>query len=134
MSEILVKNHFFILWNKFNLHTISYDSLKFQTSITVVQSSTRPCVNFLSFKYLIRGVLNPIFLNFHFLNILTNSKCKGFYNSHCIKPNFFSMLHKVCVTKQSIQFFYISPTFQIKNNVHIVETRKFRKLSLTKEK
>ena len=37
---------FFILLNKFNLHTIIYDSLKFQTSITVLQSFIRPYVNF----------------------------------------------------------------------------------------
>ena len=42
ISAILVKNHFFILLNKFNLHTIIYNSLKFQTSITVVQSFIRP--------------------------------------------------------------------------------------------
>ena len=44
------------------------------------------------------------------------------------------MFHKVCLTKQSIQFFYISPTFQIKNEAHTLETRKFRKLSFDKEK
>ena len=47
---------------------------------------------------------------------------------------FFCMFHKVCLIKQSIQYFYISPTFQIKNKVHIVETRKFRKLSFEKKK
>ena len=46
ISVILVKNHFFVLLNKFNLHTIIYDSLKFQTSITVVQSFIMPYVNF----------------------------------------------------------------------------------------
>ena len=43
---ILVKNHFFILLNQFNLHTIIYNPLKFQTSITVVKSLIRPYVNF----------------------------------------------------------------------------------------
>ena len=37
------------------------------------------------------------------------------------------------LTKQSNQFFYISPTFQIKNKVHIVESRKFRKFSFDKK-
>ena len=40
------KNHFFILLNKFNLHTIIYDSLKFETSITVLQSFIGSYVNF----------------------------------------------------------------------------------------
>ena len=40
---ILVKNHLFILFNKFDLHSIIYDSLMFQTSITVVQSFIRTC-------------------------------------------------------------------------------------------
>ena len=35
ISVILVKSHSFILLNKFNLNTIIYDSLKFQTSITL---------------------------------------------------------------------------------------------------
>ena len=43
---ILVKNHFFILLNKFNLHTIIYHSLKYQISITVVKSFIMPYVNF----------------------------------------------------------------------------------------
>ena len=46
ISVILVKNHFLILLNKFDLHTIIYDSLKFQTCITVLQSFIRPYVNF----------------------------------------------------------------------------------------
>ena len=46
ISVILVKNNFFDLLNKYNLHTIIYESLKFQTSITVVQSFIRPYVNF----------------------------------------------------------------------------------------
>ena len=48
ISVILVKNHFFnkILLNKFNLNTVIYDSLKFQTSITVVQSFISPYLNF----------------------------------------------------------------------------------------
>ena len=82
---ILVKNHFFILLNKFNVHSIIYDSLKFQTSITVLQSFIRSYVTFQAFKYLIRDVFHPIFLSFHFLSILTNSKCKGFYNFQAIK-------------------------------------------------
>ena len=45
ISVILVKNHFFILLNKFGEHTITYDSLKFQTSITVLQSFIRTYVN-----------------------------------------------------------------------------------------
>ena len=36
ISVISVKNHFFILLNKFDLHTIIYDSLKFQISVSVV--------------------------------------------------------------------------------------------------
>ena len=46
ISVILVKNHFLILLNTFKLHTLIYNSLKFQTSITVVQSFIRPHVNF----------------------------------------------------------------------------------------
>ena len=46
ISAILVKNHFFILLNKFNLHTIIYNSLKFQTSITLVKPFIKPYVNF----------------------------------------------------------------------------------------
>ena len=46
ISVILVKNHFFILLNSFDLLTIIYDSLNFQTSITVLQSFIRPYVNF----------------------------------------------------------------------------------------
>ena len=34
---------------------------------------------------------------------------------------------------KTINFFYILPTFQIKNKVHVVETRKFLKLSFEKE-
>ena len=34
IKAILLKNHFLILLNKFDLHTIIYDYLKFQTSIT----------------------------------------------------------------------------------------------------
>ena len=43
---ILVKNHFYILFHKFNQQTLIYDSLKFHTSITVVESFIRPYVNF----------------------------------------------------------------------------------------
>ena len=43
---ILVKNYFFILLHKFNLHNLIYDSLKFQISITDVQSFIRSYVNF----------------------------------------------------------------------------------------
>ena len=49
MGEIsvnLVKNYFFILLHKFNLHNLIYDSLKFQTSVTDVQLFIRPYVNF----------------------------------------------------------------------------------------
>ena len=45
ISIILVKNHFFILLNKFNLNTVISDSLKYQTSITVVQSFIKTYVN-----------------------------------------------------------------------------------------
>ena len=45
-SIILVKNYFFIILHKFNLHNLVYDSLKFETSITAVQSFIRPYVNF----------------------------------------------------------------------------------------
>ena len=46
ISVILVKNYFFILLHKFNQHNLIYDSLKFQTSISDVQSFIRPYVNF----------------------------------------------------------------------------------------
>ena len=46
ISVILGKNYFFMLLHKFNLHNIIYDYLKFQTSITDVQSFIRPYVNF----------------------------------------------------------------------------------------
>ena len=46
ISFVLVKNYFFILLYKFNLHNLIYDSLKFQTSVTDVQSFIRPYVNF----------------------------------------------------------------------------------------
>ena len=39
------QSHFFILLNKFNLHTIIYNSLKFQSPITVVRSFIRPYVH-----------------------------------------------------------------------------------------
>ena len=45
ISIILDKNYFFILLHKFNLHNLIYDSLKFQTSVTDVQSFLRPHVN-----------------------------------------------------------------------------------------
>ena len=38
ISVILVKNYFFILLHKFNLHNLIYDFLKFQNSDTDVQS------------------------------------------------------------------------------------------------
>ena len=134
ISVILVKNHLFILLNKFNLHTIIYDSVKFQTSITDLQSFIRPYVNFYAIWIPYKGFFHSIFLNFHFSSIFTNSKCKGFYNFEAIKLKFFlyvpqSMFNK---TVNSI-FFYISPTFQIKNQVHKVETKKFRKLSFDKK-
>ena len=44
-SYIGQKKAFFILLNKFNLHTAIYDSLKFQTSIIVLQSFIRQYVN-----------------------------------------------------------------------------------------
>ena len=46
ISVILVKNYFFMLLQKFNLPNLIYDSLKFQTSSTDVQSYIRPYVNF----------------------------------------------------------------------------------------
>ena len=46
ISVILVKNYFFMLLYKFNLRNLIYDSLKFQTSVTDVQSFMRPHVNF----------------------------------------------------------------------------------------
>ena len=46
ISVILVKNYFFMLLHKFNLHNLIYDSLKFQTSVADVQSFIRPYVNF----------------------------------------------------------------------------------------
>ena len=46
ISVILVKNYYFILLHKFNLHDLIYDSLKFQTSVTDVQSFIRLYVNF----------------------------------------------------------------------------------------
>ena len=45
-SVILVKNYFLILLHKFNLHNLIYDSLKFQISVSDVQSFIRPYVNF----------------------------------------------------------------------------------------
>ena len=134
ISLILVKNHFFILLNQFDLHTIIYDSLMFQTSITVRSHSSGHMKISVPFKYLIRGVFHRIFLNCHFLNVLTNSKCKGFCNFQAIKLRFFLYVPQSMLKKQSIQFFYISPTFWIKNKVHIAETRKFRKLSFDKKK
>ena len=44
ISVILVKNYFFMLLHKFNLRNLIYDSLKFQTSVTDVQSFIRPHV------------------------------------------------------------------------------------------
>ena len=46
ISVILVKNYFFVLLHKFNLHNLVYDSLKFQISVTDVQSFIRRYVNF----------------------------------------------------------------------------------------
>ena len=45
ISVILAKHYFFILLNKFNIYLI-YGSLKFQTSITDVQSFIMRYVNF----------------------------------------------------------------------------------------
>ena len=45
ISVIFVKNYFFMLLHKFNLHNLIYDSLKFQTFVTDVQSLIRPHVN-----------------------------------------------------------------------------------------
>ena len=74
-----------------------------------------------------------MFLNLHFLNILTNLKCKGFYNFQPNKLTFFVFVPQGMFNKTINYFFYISPTFPIKNKVHVVETRKFRKLSFEKE-
>ena len=48
ISVILVKNDFFMLLHKFNLHNLIYDYLKLQTSVrpTDVQSFIRPFINF----------------------------------------------------------------------------------------
>ena len=46
ISVSLVINSFFILLHKFNLHNLIYDSLKFQISVTDVQSFIRTYVNF----------------------------------------------------------------------------------------
>ena len=46
ISVTLVKNFYFILFHKFNIHKLIYDYMKFQTYVTEVQSFMRPYVNF----------------------------------------------------------------------------------------
>ena len=76
------------------------------------------------FKYLIMGVFHSIFLNFHSLNILTNSKCKVVYNFQAIKLKCFlhvpqSIVNKTC---NSIflyfSYFLKSHTVEIRNLVN----------------
>ena len=126
ISVISVKNHFFILLNKFNLHTIIYDYLSFRLLSLFSSHLSGHMYISVPFKYLIRGIFHPIFLNFHF-NISTYSKCKGFYNFQAIKLKFFCMFHKVWLTKRPIQFLYLA-TFEIKKYPYSRE-KKFRKLS-----
>ena len=122
ISAILVKNHFFILLNKFNLNIIIYDSPSVSDLYHCCTVICQAICKFLyHFKYLIKGDFNPIFLNFQFLSILTNSKCKGFYKLS--SSNFFYMFHKVWLTKYAIRFSYILATFKNKKKVHTVETR-----------
>ena len=103
ISTILVKNHFFILLHKFIILNLIYEFLKFESSIAEVKSFIMPHVKFCAIyiQYLIRVVFYSIFLNFHFLSILTDSKCKRFYNFQAIKLKFFlhvqqSMFNKTC--------------------------------------
>ena len=116
----------FILLNKFNLLTLFYDSLNFQASIIVVRSFFSTSISVL-FKCLIWSVFHHRVLNFHFLNISTYSTIFKLSSW-----NFFCIFQKLCLTKHSIQLYYILPTFQIKNKAHTVETRKFCKLSFDK--
>ena len=68
---------------------------------------------FVHFKYLIRSDFNSIQLNLHFFNILTKSKCKGFYNFQAMKLKFFLYIPQGTFNKTIISFFYISPSFHI---------------------
>ena len=87
----------------------------------------------MQFKYIIWCVFYRKFLNFHFLNILTNSKCKSFNNFQAIKVKCFLYVPQSMFNKTINSLFYISPISQFKNKVHVVETRKFRKLSFDKK-
>ena len=99
ISVILVKNYFFMLLHKFNLHNLINYSVKFQTSVTDVQSFMRPYVNFYAIRYIIKRVFHTKFLNSHFLNISTYSKCKGFHNFYAIKLKFFIHVTQVVMNK-----------------------------------
>ena len=125
ISAILVKNHFFILLNKFNLNIIIYDSPSVSDLYHCCTVICQAICKFLyHFKYLIKGDFNPIFLNFQFLSILTNSKCKSFYNFQAIKLKFFLHVPQCMVNKTySSIFLYCSYFSKIKNKALAVETR-----------
>ena len=100
-SVTLIINYFFILLHKFNLHNLIYNYLKFQTRITDDQSFIMTYVNkFLRLLSALLGIVSqPIYLNFHFLNISTYSKCKGFHNFQAIKLKFFLHVPHCMVNK-----------------------------------
>ena len=114
ISVILVKNHCLILLNKFNLHTIIYNSLKFQISITAVKSFIRPCVNFCGIKYLIRVFCTPYFLFITFWAFWQIQNAKASTIFKLLSSDFFYMFHKVWLTKHAIRVSYILDTFQNK--------------------
>ena len=58
------------------------------------------------FKYLIMGVFHSIFLNFHSLNILTNSKCKVVYNFQAIKLKFVLYVAQSTFNKTTNSIFF----------------------------
>ena len=99
ISVILIKNQFFILLNKFNLHTIIYILWSFRPLSLFCSHLSGHMLISVPFTFIIRGVFHSIFLYFHFLKSLTNSKCKGFYNFQATKLNFFS----VCFTRYGEQ-------------------------------
>ena len=123
ISVIWVKNHFFILLNKFNVNTIIYDSLKFQISINwcgVIYHTTCKFLRHLN-KLPYKGCF-PFYISKHSLwNISTYSKCKGFYNFQAIRLKFSLYFLQSMDNKTKYQIFYL--ILQLKNKALTVETR-----------
>ena len=84
-------------------------------------------------KYLISGFSTLYFLTFNFWIFWQIQNTKASIISKLSSSNVFCMFHKVCLTKQSVQFFIFHLLFKLKiKSIIIVEIRKFRKLSFDK--